>query len=249
MTFRQYIVEVLNSDEVAAVNFKILPGSYCMNESQDLQQLLECKGITSLKSPLIVIDRVRLLAVASAVESQKIVVKTNVRFDSESAGVYDSANDELLFPSGELPAYGKSNFILNSLIVHEATHAVFDMDADCNMALTDMPVLISEAAAYITQVMYMNEFLRRTPSRDGIYVPIENIIASMNPDAARQIMTQANNLVKAFPDSNRTLKPQDCVPLMLAILSHPIYKDQHFTKVRYDGLGANLLSRICWIGL
>ena len=104
-----------------------------------------------------------------------------------------------------------------ALIVHECTHAAFDISG------RRMPVQESEAAAYIAQCLYF------------YYKHEQAFQAGRNPTFRRAILRAAWSIaMQARTQPN--LSSDDLQPLLTAIRNDPFYRRRHDRQVPYDGV-------------
>jgi len=150
--------------------------------------------------------------VKTAIQNDKIKVVYVASMGSKN-GAYRYTHNELRLGFKR----ADSDFDRQALIIHECTHAIFDI------AGKPMTVSDSESAAYIAQCLYFY-YVNQAAIDGGAKATFANAILSAAWDAAMKAIKK--------PD----LTEDDLKALRKAISENSKYKDRHNKKDKYDGI-------------
>jgi len=150
--------------------------------------------------------------VIKAVKDGKIKVQHKASLGSQG-GVYRYTANTLFL--GFTATAGSSD--REALIVHECTHAA------CDVKKKTITVKVSEAIAYVAQVLYFY-YRNEAAIKKGAKPTFKNPILKAAWDVAM------------IARHRSSITDKEAQPLYQAIAAHPLYKGRHDKDEKYDGV-------------
>lgn len=160
----------------------------------------------------IIVGNAGFKAVADALTAGKITIVVNARLGGNTA-IYSYKHNRFSF--GFADAGGNAD--KQSLVVHEAVHAGFDV------ASTPMLVKESEGLAYIAQCLYY-------------YYANESAYSGGSKPTFGDPILKAAWPVSQVALTKPALDAEDMKPLFKAISVHPLYKKRYEATDKFDGV-------------